>query len=110
MLAAIIGALIAVPVRRLGVLALALCTLSIALFADLTVFQLEDVRNGSRGWPVPPLDLTTFEVSIPFGPFDFTESRHMVMLALLCFGVITLLIFNLRSSPTGRAMLAVRSS
>ena len=35
-LAAVIGALIALPVRRLGALALALCTLSIALLADLT--------------------------------------------------------------------------
>lgn len=109
-LAALLGALIAIPVRQLGALALALCTLSIAFVADLTVFQLDDVRNGSRGWPVPPLDLTTFESSIPLGPFDFTKSRHMAMLALLCFGAITLLIYNLRRSPTGRAMLAVRSS
>jgi ABC-type branched-subunit amino acid transport system ATPase component/branched-subunit amino acid ABC-type transport system permease component len=109
-LAAVIGALIALPVRQLGALALALCTLSIALFADLTIFQLDDVRNGSRGWPVPPLDLTTFEISIPLGPFDFANSRDMAMLALLCFGAITLLIYNLRRSATGRAMLAVRSS
>ncbi len=109
-LAALIGALIAIPVRRLGALALALATLSMAFVAELTVFQLDDVRNGSRGWAVPPLNLTTFEAKIPLGPFDFAQPRDMAMLALLCFGAITLLIYNLRRSPTGRAMLAVRSS
>ena len=53
--AAAVGAVIAIPVRRLGPLALALATLSLAFVAELTVFQLDAVRNGSRGWPVPPL-------------------------------------------------------
>jgi len=108
--AAIVGALIAIPVRRLGPLALALATLSLAFVAELTVFQLEDVRNGSRGWPVPPLNLETFEAELPLGPFDFTQPREMAMLALIVFGVITLIIRNLQRSPSGRAMLAVRSS
>jgi ABC-type branched-subunit amino acid transport system ATPase component/branched-subunit amino acid ABC-type transport system permease component len=108
--AAIVGAVIAIPVRRLGPLALALATLSLAFVAELTVFQLEDVRNGSRGWPVPPLSLETFSAELPLGPFDFTRSEHMAMLALIVFGVITLIIRNLQRSPSGRAMLAVRSS
>jgi ABC-type branched-subunit amino acid transport system ATPase component/branched-subunit amino acid ABC-type transport system permease component len=108
--AAAVGAVIAIPVRRLGPLALALATLSLAFVAELTVFQLDDVRNGSRGWPVPPLDLDTFEAELPLGPFDFTEPRQMAMLALIVFGVITLTIRNLQRSASGRAMLAVRSS
>jgi ABC-type branched-subunit amino acid transport system ATPase component/branched-subunit amino acid ABC-type transport system permease component len=108
--AAAVGAVIALPVRRLGPLALALATLSLAFVAELTVFQLEDVRNGSRGWPVPPLNLDTFEAKLPLGPFDFTRPRAMAMLALIVFGVITLIIRNLQRSPSGRAMLAVRSS
>jgi ABC-type branched-subunit amino acid transport system ATPase component/branched-subunit amino acid ABC-type transport system permease component len=108
--AAAVGAVIAIPVRRLGPLALALATLSLAFVAELTVFQLEEVRNGSRGWPVPPLNLETFESELPLGPFDFTQPRQMAMLALIVFGVITLIIRNLQRSPSGRAMLAVRSS
>jgi ABC-type branched-subunit amino acid transport system ATPase component/branched-subunit amino acid ABC-type transport system permease component len=108
--AAAIGAIIAIPVRRLGPLALALATLSLAFVAELTVFQLEAVRNGSRGWPVPPLSLETFEAELPLGPFDFTDPRTMAMLALVVFGLITLVIRNLQRSPSGRAMLAVRSS
>jgi ABC-type branched-subunit amino acid transport system ATPase component/branched-subunit amino acid ABC-type transport system permease component len=105
-----VGAVIAIPVRRLGPLALALATLSLAFVAELTVFQLEEVRNGSRGWPVPPLNLETFEAELPLGPFDFTQSRQMAMLALVVFAVITLVIRNLKRSASGRAMLAVRSS
>jgi ABC-type branched-subunit amino acid transport system ATPase component/branched-subunit amino acid ABC-type transport system permease component len=108
--AAVIGAVIAIPVRRLGPLALALATLSLAFVAELTVFQLDDVRNGSRGWPVPPLNLETFEAELPLGPFDFTQPREMAMLALVVFGLITVIIRNLQRSPSGRAMLAVRSS
>jgi ABC-type branched-subunit amino acid transport system ATPase component/branched-subunit amino acid ABC-type transport system permease component len=108
--AAAVGAVIALPVRRLGPLALALATLSLAFVAELTVFQLDAVRNGSRGWPVPPLNLETFESELPLGPFDFTQPREMAMLALIVFGLITLIIRNLRRSASGRAMLAVRSS
>ena len=108
--AAAVGAVIAIPVRRLGPLALALATLSFALVAELLVFQLDAVRNGSRGWPVPPLNLETFEANLPLGPFDFTQPRELAMLALLVFGAITFVIHNLKRSASGRAVLAVRSS
>ena len=108
--AAAVGAVIAIPVRRLGPLALALATLSFAFTAELIVFQLDAVRNGSRGWPVPPLNLETFESELPLGPFDFTQPRELAMLALLVFGAITVVIYNLRRSTSGRAVLAVRSS
>jgi ABC-type branched-subunit amino acid transport system ATPase component/branched-subunit amino acid ABC-type transport system permease component len=108
--AAAVGAVIAIPVRRLGPLALALATLSFAFTAELIVFQLDAVRNGSRGWPVPPLNLETFESELPLGPFDFTQPRELAMLALLVFGAVTLVIHNLQRSASGRAVLAVRSS
>jgi ABC-type branched-subunit amino acid transport system ATPase component/branched-subunit amino acid ABC-type transport system permease component len=108
--AAAVGAVIAIPVRRLGPLALALATLSFAFTAELIVFQLDAVRNGSRGWPVPPLNLETFEAELPLGPFDFTQPRELAMLALLVFGAVTLVIHNLQRSASGRAVLAVRSS
>ncbi|HEV8206929.1 MAG TPA: ATP-binding cassette domain-containing protein [Acidimicrobiia bacterium] len=108
--AAAVGALVAIPVRRLGPLALALATLSVAFIAELIVFQLDVVRNGSRGWPVPPLNLQTFESELPLGPFDFTRPHQLAMLALLVFGAVTLVIHNLQRSASGRAVLAVRSS
>ncbi|MGH9014791.1 MAG: ABC transporter permease subunit [Acidimicrobiia bacterium] len=114
--AAAIGALIAIPARRLGALFLALGTLALAFVADLTVFQLDSVRNGSTGWSVPRAnrdftDLENFgERHLDLGPFDFVESRQLAMLALVVFGLLTVLVYNLRRSASGRAMLAVRSS
>ncbi len=103
---AALGALIAVPVRRLGVLALALASLAIALALDLTLFQMQDVSNGQLGWlyPLPRVDvfgLTTIDLSYP---------RTTVMVLLAIFGVMTLGIYNLQKSSSGRAALAVRSS
>jgi ABC-type branched-subunit amino acid transport system ATPase component/branched-subunit amino acid ABC-type transport system permease component len=101
-----LGALIAVPVRRLGVLALALASLAIALALDLTLFQMQDVSNGQLGWlyPLPRFDvfgITTIDLSYP---------RTSVMVLLVIFGVMTLGIHNLQKSSSGRAALAVRSS
>ena len=101
-----LGALIAIPVRRLGVLALALASLAIALALDLTLFQIQDVSNGQLGWtyPLPRLDL--FGITT----FDFAQPRSTVLMLLLVFGILTLGIHNLQKSSSGRAALAVRSS
>jgi ABC-type branched-subunit amino acid transport system ATPase component/branched-subunit amino acid ABC-type transport system permease component len=101
-----LGALIAVPVRRLGVLALALASLAIALALDLTLFQMQDVSNGQLGWtfPLPRLDL--FGITT----IDLAQPRTSVMVLLAIFGLMTLGVHNLVQSSSGRAALAVRSS
>src|SRR4051794_3807714 len=101
-----LGALIAIPVRRLGVLALALASLAIALALDLTLFQVQDVSNGQLGWtyPLPRLDL------LGITTFDLSQPRTEVLVLLAIFGVMTLGIHNLQQSSSGRAALAVRSS
>ena len=98
--------MIAIPVRRLGVLALALASLAIALALDLTLFQVQDVSNGQLGWtyPLPRFDL--FGITT----FDLSQPRTEVMVLLVIFGVMTLGIHNLQQSRSGRAALAVRSS
>ena len=42
--------------------------------------------------------------------FDFSQPRTQTMMLLLVFGILTLLIANLKRSKSGRAALAVRSS
>jgi ABC-type branched-subunit amino acid transport system ATPase component/branched-subunit amino acid ABC-type transport system permease component len=105
LVAALLGALIAVSVRRLGVLALALASLALALALDLTVFQTEDISNGSIGWlfPFPTLDLG-------FTTLDFADPKTQVCGLLVIFGLLTLVIHNLERSASGRAVLALRSS
>ena len=96
-----IGALFALPVRRLGPLELALGTLALAFVADLVVFQLNGVRNRSDGYLVNPPGI---------GPIHFADNRSLVVLLLAVFGVLTVIVVNLERSASGRAMFASRSS
>jgi ABC-type branched-subunit amino acid transport system ATPase component/branched-subunit amino acid ABC-type transport system permease component len=99
--AMIAGALIAIPVKRLGTLELALATLSIAFIADEIIFFVNSIRNGSDG----------YTVNAPvIGPFHFTDEKSLAILLLLVFGVLTLVVVNLQKSASGRAMFAARSS
>ena len=101
-----IGALIAVPVRRLGALALALGTLSLALVADLAIFQLDTIRDGDSGYLFGTPSFTIFGKTI----FNFANPHDEVIVLMLAFGLIALLIRNLQRSASGRAMFAIRSS
>ncbi|MFG2876575.1 ATP-binding cassette domain-containing protein [Streptomyces sp. NPDC048337] len=99
--AALLGALVALPALRLGGRSLALATLALAFLADQVLFQLRWLRNGDSGWSVPrPV----------FGPVDLSDDRALgvalVVLAALCAAGLS----ALRNSPSGRAMLAVRSA
>jgi len=118
LVAAAIGAVISVLVRRLGALYLALGTLVLAFFTHATFFDYEPIGRSTFGWiiPAPSLDLPVVnelaEVILP-GPqdgLDFAQTQHQVLLGFVFFGVFTLLVHSLYRSPTGRAMLAVRSS
>ena len=60
----VIGALIALPVRRLGALALALGTFALALVADEVVFQIHAISNGQTGFTFGSPRLTVFGKTI----------------------------------------------
>lgn len=96
-----VGVLIALPSLRLGGLTLALATLALAFIGDRLVFQLEGVRNGSRGWSVRRPSL---------GPIDLADDRTLFIVLLLMVLVSIWVVRNLKASSTGRALLALRSS
>ncbi|GAA3389356.1 ABC transporter permease subunit [Cryptosporangium minutisporangium] len=96
-----VGALIALPIRRLGALALALATLSLAFVADLLVFKVDAIRNTTAGWTVTAGSL---------GPVDFSDQRVMFVAVLVLFGGLTWTITNLQHSASGRVIYAARSS
>lgn len=116
--AAVLGALLALPVRRLGALALALGTFALAFAAQLVAFQSEDIGNGSGGWSfrppsldVPVLnDVADWLMKGPQDKLDFSQPQAQVLMLLAVFGVVTLLVHGLMRSASGRAMLATRSS
>ncbi|WP_405476968.1 ABC transporter permease subunit [Streptomyces sp. NBC_00009] len=99
--AAVLGALVALPALRLGGRTLALATLALAFLADQVLFQMGWLRNGDTGWEIP---------RPAFGPVDLSDDRAMgVAMVVLCAAAVAAL-GALRNSPSGRAMLAVRSA
>ncbi|GGT56578.1 ABC transporter permease subunit [Streptomyces purpureus] len=99
--AALLGAVVALPALRLGGRSLALATLALAFLADQVLFQFRWLRNGDTGWEIPrPV----------IGPLDLGDDRAMgVALVVLCT-VTVYALTRLRDSARGRAMLAVRSA
>ncbi len=97
----LVGLFVALPSLRLGGLALALATLALAFVGDRLVFQLEGVRNGSRGWSVP---------RPAYGPVDLADANTLMVVLLVLVVLVVGLVGNLQRSATGRAVLALRSS
>ncbi|WP_330299487.1 ABC transporter permease subunit [Streptomyces sp. NBC_00503] len=99
--AAVLGALVALPALRLGGRSLALATLALAFLADQVLFQMRWLRNGDSGWSIPrPV----------FGPVDLSDDRAMGVALVVLVAVVAAGLNALRDSPSGRAMLAVRSA
>jgi ABC-type branched-subunit amino acid transport system ATPase component/branched-subunit amino acid ABC-type transport system permease component len=105
-IAGAVGALVSLPALRLGGLPLALSTLAIAYIGDLLVFQLDSVRNQSLGWTIPRP--TWF--GIDFDSLTTKGNRNFAFLVLVLVLLAVWLVRNLERSPSGRAMLALRSS
>ncbi|WP_409060644.1 ABC transporter permease subunit [Streptomyces sp. SYP-A7185] len=99
--AAVLGALVALPALRLGGRSLALATLALAFLADQVLFQMGWLRNGDTGWEIP---------RAVFGPVDLGDDRAMGVAMVVLVAVAVAALSALRSSATGRAMLAVRSA
>ena len=99
--AALVGVLVALPSLRLGGLTLALATLALAFIGDRLVFQLEGVRNGSRGWSIPRPSL---------GPIDLANDKTLFLVLFVVVLVCVWIVNNLAGSATGRSLLALRSS
>ncbi|MET9560093.1 ABC transporter permease subunit [Streptomyces tauricus] len=99
--AAVLGALVALPALRLGGRSLALATLALAFLADQVLFQIGPLRNGDTGWAVPRPVL---------GPVDLGDDRALGVALTVLVAAAVAALGALRNSPSGRAMLAVRSA
>jgi ABC-type branched-subunit amino acid transport system ATPase component/branched-subunit amino acid ABC-type transport system permease component len=116
--AAALGAIVAIPVRRLGPVALALGTFALAFVADLIPFDYEPIGKGSLGWAIraPSLDVPVLNSIVDWiipGPqdrLDLSQGPDQIVVFLALFGLLVLVLHSLQRSATGRAMLAVRST
>ncbi len=115
-----LGLLIAVVVawRRLGAVALAIATFSLAFFLSLVPFDTQTISHGNVGYSIPSPSLSIPGLNwlnrqlVPgaAGHLDFSQPSEQVVLLLVLFGLLTLVVHSLQRSPSGRAMLAARSS
>ena len=116
--AATLGAIVAIPVRRLGPVALAIATFAIAFVCDLVPFDYEPISKGSIGWSIrsPTLDLPPLNQVVDWmipgqqDGIDLSQPPVQVLVFLALFGLLVLVLHSLQRSASGRAMLAVRST
>ncbi|MGV3760229.1 MAG: ABC transporter permease [Actinomycetota bacterium] len=112
LVAAAVGLVIAIPAVRIRGVTLALVTLSFAYAVDQLVFNNRDLVGLSAdavAAPSPSL------FGYAFGPLDQLDDRGVPSIPFGLFvGVVMILallaVVNLRRSPTGRRMLAVRAN
>ncbi len=99
--AAIVGAVIAIPVLRLGGIYLALVTLAFALMFESALVPLGWVSGGTTPVAVPrPV----------IGPVDFAGNRSFFFLCLAILIAMSALVILVRSGATGRFLEARRGS
>jgi branched-subunit amino acid ABC-type transport system permease component/ABC-type branched-subunit amino acid transport system ATPase component len=99
--AMLLGVVVAMPALRLGGLSLALATLALGFLSDNVLFQWGWFANGFTGWIIKRPKL---------GGISFANDRTLAVLLMILVAVVAVLVRNLQRSPTGRAMVAVRSS
>jgi branched-subunit amino acid ABC-type transport system permease component/ABC-type branched-subunit amino acid transport system ATPase component len=99
--AALLGVVVAIPALRLGGLSLALATLALGFLGDNVLFQWGWFANGFTGWIIKRPKL---------GGINFANDRTLAVLLMIMVAVVAVLVRNLQRSPSGRAMVAVRSS
>jgi len=105
-----LGLLIGLPALRVRGVSLAVVTLGAAVAIDSLVIRNTSFSGGDAGSVVPPADL--FGISFDIrgnSPGEFPRPIFGVM-AVVVLASTALLVANLRRSPTGRRLLAVRSN
>lgn len=104
-IAAAVGALIALPVLRLGGVWLAIATLAFAFFFDSVMVKLSFVGGGETSL------LQGTRVSRPsFAGIDFNNNKSFLVLVVVIFVIVSLLVIQLREGTVGRTLRALRGS
>ncbi|MEQ8841861.1 MAG: ABC transporter permease [Acidimicrobiales bacterium] len=105
-IAALVGALLSLPVLRLGGVWLAIATLAFAFFFDAVMVKFSWVGGGSTAL------LSGAQVPRPvLGPWDFGASdRAFLALAIAVFVITSLAVIQLREGTIGRTLRALRGS
>ncbi len=100
-LGTLVGALIAIPLKRMTGIYFAIATLAFAIVVEEVIVHWKDVTGGFNG----------FSVNFPsiFG-YELVEASDFYYLCLFVLVFVLLGTLNLLRSPTGRAFVAIRDS
>ena len=100
-ISAVIGGLVAVPLKRMTGIYFAIATLAFAIIIEEIIVHWKSVTGGLGGIAV--------DYPVIFG-FELGETWHFYYLCLVLLLIVLYLTLNLIRSPTGRAFVAVRDS
>ncbi|MGI8755943.1 MAG: ABC transporter permease [Acidimicrobiales bacterium] len=104
-IAAVAGALLSLPVLRLGGIWVAIATLAFAYFFDSVMVKFSWVGGGDtsllQGTRVPRPVL---------GPWDLADDRAFLVLAVVVFVIVALAVIQIREGTVGRTLRALRGS
>jgi branched-subunit amino acid ABC-type transport system permease component len=99
--AALVGALLAIPVLRLGGIYLSLATLAFALFFDNVMVKFPWVSGAPAPPPVPRPQL---------GSIDFASEKSFLILCIVILLLVGAALTLLKNGTTGRVLAALRGS
>ena len=102
-IAAVVGSLLSLPVRRLGGVWLAVATLAFAFFFDAVMVRQTWVGAASllQGTRVPRATL---------GPLDFASDKSFLVLCIVVLVITSVVVIQLREGTIGRTLRALRGS
>ena len=104
-LAAAVGMVLSLPIRRLGGVWVAIATLAFAFFFDAVMVKFSWVGGGDtsllQGTRVPRPTI---------GPWDLASDKAFLVLAVAVFAVVSLAVIQIREGTTGRTLRALRGS
>lgn len=100
-LAAVVGALVALPALRLGGVYLGLATLAFALAFETVIVPADWVNGGEIILRVPrPI----------IGPFDLRDGRSWFLFLVVCLVVVGTAVRSIQRGNLGRSLAALRGS
>jgi len=104
-IAAVVGALLALPVLRLGGVWFAIATLAFAFFFDAVMIKFSWVGGGDTSL----LQGTRVERPTMLG-VDFNSDKSFLVLVIVVFIIVSLLVIRVREGTVGRTLQALRGS
>jgi branched-chain amino acid transport system permease protein len=105
LIAAVLGAVLSLPVLRLGGVWVAIATLAFAFFFDSVMVKLSWIGGGGTS-----LQQGTRVPRPVVGPWDLADDKAFLVLALVVLAIVGVAVIQIREGSVGRTLAALRGS